>query len=166
MNGIYACWRPSSKYRPGSSRRSLKVPPPQMSPSLVSPGLCRIPGPSRNTASVFSSFTLAAIDARRLGPIFAWDPGGSAPPPGLSACRTGLGPRETETEKSRPETGATHGSVSPASSLNRLQETGPDRPNPRKCRHFCHTRKSRHRDQSGWLWSQSFANPSPPPTRG
>jgi hypothetical protein len=83
--------------------------------------------------------------------MFAWDRGCSAPLPGLSECRTGLGHRETESEKPRPETDATHVSISPASSLNRLQETGPDRPNPRKCRHFCHTRKSRHRDQSGWL---------------
>ena len=36
------------------------------------------------------------------------------------------------------------GSISPASSSNRLQETGPGQPNPLKCRHFRHTRKSRH----------------------
>ena len=149
VNGIYACWLPSPSYHPGSFRRLLKVPPLQVSPSLVLPGLCRTPGLSRTTASACSNCSLAAIDA--WAQCSAWDPGCSAPLPGLSACRTGLGHRETEIEKQRPETGATHRSISPASSLNWLNETGPNVSNPLKCRHFRHTRKSRHRDQSGWL---------------
>jgi hypothetical protein len=160
VNGIYACWLPSPSYRPGSSRRSLKVLPLQVLPSLVLPGLCRTPGLSRTTASVYSNCSLGSDRRRSLGTMFARDPWCSAPLPGLSACRTGLGHRETEIEKQRPETGATHRPISPASSLNRLNETGPDQSNPLKCRHFCHTRKSRHRDQSGWLWTQSAANRS------
>jgi hypothetical protein len=142
VNGISDCWLPSPLYRPGSSRRSLKVSPPQMLPSLVSPGLCRTPGLSRNAASVYSNCSLSSDRRRNSSTIFARDPWCSAPLPGLNTCRTGLGHRETEIGKQRPETDATHRSISPGSSSSRLQETGSPQPNPLKCRHFHHTWKS------------------------
>jgi hypothetical protein len=46
---------PGSEYRLESSRRSLRAPPRQTSPSPVSLGPCRTPGLSRNAASVYSS---------------------------------------------------------------------------------------------------------------
>ena len=139
VNGTYACWLPSPSYRPGSSRRSLKVLPLQMSLSLVLPGLCRTPGPSRTTASACSNCSLAAIDAE------AWAQCSRGTLDAQLLCPvsvpvepvSGIAKRKLENNALR--LGATRSSTSPASSLNWLQETGPGQPNPLKCRHFCRT---------------------------